>query len=297
MDENFEMKFRAHDTFFIRKGWLSKGLRNVVRDPDVFKGTYDNAMDVLGIGANMVKALRYWMQAVGLTDENSNKKRSQFLTDLGKLVKENDPYIEEIGTLLLLHYELVKNRSEATAWYFFFNEFYLSEFSKEDFTTQLNSYVRLNGQIVSLRSLEDDYNCIINTYVPRIKSNPQKVQPENNIDCPFGDLGLIDIVNKHDKTYRKTSPKVDTFPPLILLAVVLDEAKDSKEIKLSSLRDDRLNVGKVFNLDIITLMTILYKLELMGYIKIVRTAGLDVIEILKGNNFLGCVEAYYDSIK
>ena len=30
------MKFRAHDTFFIRKGWLSKGMRNVVANPDVF---------------------------------------------------------------------------------------------------------------------------------------------------------------------------------------------------------------------------------------------------------------------
>ena len=30
------MKFRAHDTFFIRKGWLSKGMRNVVTNRDVF---------------------------------------------------------------------------------------------------------------------------------------------------------------------------------------------------------------------------------------------------------------------
>ena len=30
------MKFRAHDTFFIRKGWLNKGMRNVKTDPAVF---------------------------------------------------------------------------------------------------------------------------------------------------------------------------------------------------------------------------------------------------------------------
>ena len=30
------MKFRAHDTFFIRKGWLSKGMRCVAKKPDVF---------------------------------------------------------------------------------------------------------------------------------------------------------------------------------------------------------------------------------------------------------------------
>ena len=31
-----EMKFRAHETFFIRKGWISKGLRYVKENPDVF---------------------------------------------------------------------------------------------------------------------------------------------------------------------------------------------------------------------------------------------------------------------
>lgn len=41
------MKFRAHDTFFIRKGWLSKGMRNVKIDPAVFMGAKGNPMDML----------------------------------------------------------------------------------------------------------------------------------------------------------------------------------------------------------------------------------------------------------
>ena len=55
------MKFRAHDTFAIRKGWLNKGLRNIEKAPDVFISKDNNPMDVLGIGANMVKSLRYWL--------------------------------------------------------------------------------------------------------------------------------------------------------------------------------------------------------------------------------------------
>ena len=58
------MKFRAHDTFFIRKGWLSKGMKYVYVKPDVFVDKNENPMDVLGIGSNMVKALRYWLQTV-----------------------------------------------------------------------------------------------------------------------------------------------------------------------------------------------------------------------------------------
>ena len=196
------MKFRAHDTFFIRKGWLSKGMRNVKIEPAVFMGAKGNPMDILGIGANMVKALRYWLQAVKLTTEPNAGRREQSFTPFGEIVFKNDPYIEEMGTLWFLHYMLASNKDEATAWYFFYNEFKQSEFNKEDFVKQLSNYIMINGEEVSERSLEDDYNCIINTYVPRIKSSPEKVQPESNIDCPLGELGLIDISNRKEKLYK-----------------------------------------------------------------------------------------------
>jgi len=287
------MKFRAHDTFFIRKGWLYKGTKNVVNDPNVFMGVNGNPMDILGIGANMVKALRYWLQAVGLTSEPNTGRRQQTLTPFGEVVFECDKYIEEMGTLWLLHYKLASNVDEATAWYFFFNEFKLTEFTRDDFVVQLNNYIRMNDNEVSERSLDDDYTCIINTYVPRIKSNPEKVQPESNIDCPLGELGLIDIINKKDKLYKKCTPKKDTLHPLILLAVILDNSADETEIKITSIQNEKNNAGKIFNLDIITLVNLLNKLELMGYIKVIRTAGLDVIRIDKNMNFLECVREYY----
>jgi len=290
------MKFRAHDTFFIRKGWLYKGLKNVEMDSTVFMGDNGNPMDILGIGANMVKSLRYWLQAVGLTIEPTHGKKYQDLTPLGKLIYDNDRYIEEIGTLWFLHYKLATNETDATAWYYFFNEFNLKEFTRDDFVKQLNAYILLNGSSVSFRSLEDDFNCIISTYVPRIKSNPEKVHPENNIDCPFGELSLVDIVDKKSKIYKKNLTKIDAIHPLIVFAVIVDQAKGRKQIKISSIQNDKCNAGKVFNLDIITLTNILNRLDLMGYIKVVRTAGLDYIDILKESDFLGCVREYYTII-
>ena len=291
------MKFRAHDTFFIRKGWLYKGIKNVLKDPAVFMGVNGNPMDILGIGANMVKSLRYWLQAVGLTMEPSAGRRTQALTPFGNVLYECDKYIEEMGALWLLHYKLASNYENATAWQFFFNDFKLSEFTRDDFVVQINNYIRMNGNEVSERSLDDDFNCIINTYVPRAKSNPEKVQPESNIDCPLGELGLIDIVNKKSKLYKKCTPKKDTLHPLILLAVIIDNAKDGeREIKISSIQNDKNNAGKIFNLDIITLVNILSRIETMGYIKIVRTAGLDVVKLKNEMNFLECVQEYYKII-
>lgn len=290
------MRFRAHETFFIRKGWLYKGMKNVVRNRTVFMGDNGNPMDILGIGANMVKSLRYWLQAVELTSEPASGKKYQELTPFGQIVYDNDRYIEEIGTLWFLHYKLATNEAEATAWYFFFNEFNRNEFSRDDFIKQLNAYILLNESEVSERSVEDDFSCIINTYVPRIKSNPGKVHPENNIDCPLGELSLVDIVNKKAKIYKKSVPKTDNIHPLVVLAVIVDQANGAKEVKITSIQNDKCNAGKVFNLDIITLTNLLYKMELMGYIKVVRTAGLDVITIEKEIDFLGCVEEYFSAI-
>ena len=103
------MKFRAHETFSIRKGWLSKGMKHVLRDPYVFVSKEYNPMDVLGIGSNMVKSLRYWMLAVGLSD-SAKGKSAQYLTKFGRILYENDPYIEEMGTLWLLHYKLARQQ-------------------------------------------------------------------------------------------------------------------------------------------------------------------------------------------
>ena len=292
------MKFRAHDTFFIRKGWLSKGMKYVNNKPDVFVAKDENPMDVLGIGANMVKALRYWLQAVGLTVEPNSGKRIQRFTELGNSVFAHDRYIEETGTLYLLHYQLASNKEEATAWYFFFNEFNMSEFTRDDFVEFLQRKIRMDeGEIsVAIRSLNDDFSCIINTYLPRYKTSPNRVAPESNIDCPFGELGLVDVLSKEKKTYRKSIPAANSINPWVALAVIVDQAGDAREISLNELLTAPCNIGKTFNLDAITMLDVLYQVERIGQIKINRTAGLDVIHILEDITFQDCVDAYYRSI-
>lgn len=293
------MKFRAHDTFFIRKGWLSKGMKHICNKPDVFVDKEENPMDVLGIGSNMVKALRYWLQAVGLTSEPNSGKRFQTLTPLGETIYTNDRYIEEMGTLQLLQYKLASNKEDATAWYYFFNEFGMTEFTKEDFVVALQNYVYMNEEdaSVAIRSLNDDFACIINTYVPRYKSNPSKVSAENNIDCPLGELGMIDVLNKEKKIYKKAIPSTTIFNPWIILAIIVDQAKDRKEINLNELLTAPCNIGRIFNLDAISMLDVLHKVERIDEIKIIRTAGLDIIRINHSRTFQECVDKYYESIE
>ncbi|MDA3844921.1 MAG: DUF4007 family protein [Vallitaleaceae bacterium] len=292
------MKFRGHETFYIRKGWLTKGLKRVNEFPNIFSDKDKNQMDEFGIGSNMVKALRYWMIATGLTTEQFDKKiKVQLPTILGELVNRYDRYLEEIGTLYLVHYELAKNEDMATSWYHFFNGFNLTQFNKEDFVDDIKTYLSDQGEKVADRSLDDDFSCIINTYVSKSVISPGRIDPENLLDCPLGELKLISSVDSKKRIYKKNIVPVGSIPEFVFLAIIMDQKKDSDEIKIESLLKDKNNVGKVFNLDATTLMQYLEQLKNKGLIDLVRTAGLDIIKVNRDLTYENCIEDYYESLQ
>jgi hypothetical protein len=174
----------------------------------------------------------------------------------------------------------------------------MSEFTREEFVQGLQNFILMadDASTVAIRSLNDDFTCIINTYLPRYKSNPGKVSPENNIDCPFGELGLVDIANKKQKTYKKSIPAAKSFNPWVIYAVIMDQAEGRVEIGLNELLTKPKNIGRVFNLDAITMLDILHDVENAGMIKIIRTAGLDVIHLNVQMTFEQCVNKYYEKI-
>ena len=298
------MKFRAHESFFIRKGWLYKGLKNIEKEPDIFAKKDKNPVDILGIGSNMVKSLRYWLQATGLTEEQTGsgeyqRKKIQCPTPLGEVIFSSDRYFEELGTLFLVHYKLSHNEDLATAWYFFFNEFSLTEFQKDDFVKALQNYAKFNsGEVPAERSLDDDFNCLINSYVLRKKLNPNRVNPESNIECPLDELGLVEISdnsNQKERTFRKSTPKLNKIDPNIFMAILVDLNEGKEEIRIADLMSVG-NIGKVFNLDIVSLSRLLEILSKLEWISVIRTAGLDVIKIKVQRSFLEWVKAYYASL-
>ena len=297
------MKFRGHETFPIRKGWLNKGIRNVIAAPDVFISKTENPMDSLGIGANMVKGLRYWLQATKLTEEPKSGHRIQTLTEFGNIIYENDPYFEEIGTLWLIHYVLASNLDDATAWYIFFNAFDMIEFSEEDFEKCVKKYISMNApdaDIPSSRTITDDFKCIINTYYSKRNNlnGNEKNSPEDNMTCPLTELGLISAVSirRNERIYRKNLPKAENIPELIVLAAILQRYIGTQEIKISALQKDAGSICNVFCLDTIALYQILYRLDASGYLQVVRTAGLDVIKLKTEMSFTECVKQYYQEL-
>lgn len=307
MTDKLSMKFKAHQSFFIRKGWLSKGLRGVKKNAALMMPSSSReAMDELGLGANQVVALRYWLQATGLISMGY-RNREHNVTELGELVLARDPYIEEMGTLWALHCNIASAQEEAAAWFFFFNEFKMNVFGKEDFTHAIERYIFANNKKakVALTSLEADFSCILSTYIPHDRTSGKVVSPESVIDCPLGDLGLVDVEDRAAKTYRKKPANLAMLPSLLVLYAIClgrdrmqGEGVDTKgEIRLERLLDGYSTPGRLYNLDSVSLLTKLYELENDGHLRINRTAGLDVVRMTEPDiRKEDCLTHYYDLI-
>ena len=277
---NTKIKIRGHESFYIREGWLRKGIVSIVEQPDILSNT-QVAIDKLGVGSAMVKSIRYWLQAIQLTEEKRGDKgkRYQELTeDFGKIVFENDPYFEDLVSLYLLHYKLVTNKELATTWNLFFNGIKATEMTKYHMEEALEQLI-LNidpEHNISSRSLSDDCNCIIKTYFAE-KSDIKN--PEDNMICPFTDLGLLNKVNIKGKeeVIFKIIPNRNKLDRLIILYVILDNIGDNSSTTIKSLIEDENNIGRVFNLDKNSVNYYVDLLEDEGYLSVNRTAGLNTI--------------------
>lgn len=275
-----KIKIRGHESFYIREGWLRKGVV-AIREEAYILSNIQDAIDKLGVGSAMVKSIRYWLQAVGLTEEKRGQKgkRYQELTDsFGKVLYNKDPYFEDLGTLYLLHYKLVTNRELATTWNLFFNSVKATEMTKYNMEEVLKQLL-LNidpEHPISSRSLSDDCNCIIKTYFA--EKNDFK-NPEDNMICPFSELGLIKKVSVRGKeeVIYKTKPDKNKLDRLIVLFVVIDNIGEKTSTTIKNLIEDENNIGKVFNLDKNSINNYVDTLEDEGYLRVNRTAGLNTI--------------------
>lgn len=305
VDEKAKMKFKAHQSFFIRKGWLGKGLRGVLADRTLLMPSNSRvAMDELGLGSNQVVALRYWLETAGLI-RKQNKFHS--IEKLGALILDKDPYFEELGTLWALHCNIASAENNATSWYFFFNEFKMNSFDKDDFTYAIERYVftRSDKPKVARASLESDFSCILNTYIPHERTDNRQASPENVIDCPLGELGLVDVDNVGERKYRKKPASISSLPALLVLYAICPTIRDfeddnlgtEQEIRLETLLEGPRMPGRIYGLDSVGLLTKLYELENDGLLRINRTAGLDVVRITDpAMTKEDCLANYYEML-
>lgn len=229
--------FSRHETFHPRFGWLKKGFDLAQKNPNVF--SEEDAPVILGVGKNMVNAIRYWTVAFKIlkkSEHSESKSRQYEATDFGSRLladKGWDPYLEHLGSLWLLHWYLVKPLSTAPSWYFGMNVFPHIEFSTDEFLKALSEFrdIHFPKANAALSSLKKDMNCFLRMYA---ETSHKKGVKEESIDSPFTQLGLIQ--SQRNSHYQFNTGFKPTLPSAIIVFACLDFAAS-------------LGVGQTLNLD------------------------------------------------
>lgn len=224
MATNTKIKIRlqGHEKFALRDGWLTKGLSIIDKKPDAFLGS--EGPDLFGIGNNMVKSLRYWMKAFKLIE---NPGVGANLSELGKIILQNDVYLEKNFTLWILHSQIAKNIADATTWYMFFNKCNVIDMEKDEIEKilyrEISQYVM--GQPFSENSLKNDVDVLLNMY----SKNKVNSDPEDKSQSPFANLGLV---KNTENLYSQTSPKRRDIDEWVVLYELAEMMRDKNEISI-----------------------------------------------------------------
>ena len=140
------MQINKHGSFYIRNGWPTKIIDALSIDKQIFSPNKElEAVDTIGVGRVMIKAMRYWASVSGIAIEKKGQQGVfHELTPLGLFIKNYDLYCMDKGTLWLLHRNISRNMEMATAWYWAFNEMDKQSFTKEDFVEGLHYFLAVN---------------------------------------------------------------------------------------------------------------------------------------------------------
>lgn len=210
--------FGRHESFPLRFGWIAKGLDAIRVDPAVF--TRDDATVVLGVGKNMVSAIRHWLQAAGLVRPLPRMK-GLAETELAQIAfgEDGDPHLEDDGTIWLLHWLLATNPVGATALYWFFNHFHKPVFAGDEAAAGLRAFADSEVSVrTSATTLNRDTATILRMYTRTAAGT--RLALEDALDSP---LSLLDLVDRVDAQHRRSTPSARPDLPADVFAFAVTE--------------------------------------------------------------------------
>jgi hypothetical protein len=230
-------KFSGHETFQCRHFWLKKGY-DFIKNKGDFKS--NEALIELGVGKNMVASINYWTKVFGLVD---NGGQTSVFAD--KIFSKDgfDPYLEDIGTLFLLHYRLISNVTEASIYHLAFEEFRRTRIASEFTERQLNDFICKkmiqHNLLISEKTIANDVKVFIRNYTSGTKKNNKSV--EDDFASIFIELGFIEEVPEvrleNQALYRINYSVQENLSEQILLFLILDAFDNEVSISVEAIQN------------------------------------------------------------
>lgn len=247
--------FARHETFHLRFGWLRKAYAAVCEDEGTF--LRQDATVRLGVGKNMVNAIRYWALAYKILEEKPNPQRPRqpllTPTPFGhQLLDEDgwDPYLEDTASLWLLHWSLLSPTSLAPVWWVAFNLFAPQQFEEHQLVDHVVELTAATGwPAVNESSIKKDVDCLLRTFAFR-RHGRQTM--DDVLDCPTRELGLLTTAVGETRSWRFVTGPKPTLPPSIVAHACLDylatAAPGERTISIARLAGDPGSPGRAFRL-------------------------------------------------
>lgn len=266
-----EPKFSGHETFPLRHGWLFKSANLLNKSNNL---STSNSADVqkaiveLGVGKNMVNAIRYWSEACSIVRTERNDA-SQSLTDIGRylftsLSNEDfnvcstktdfakDPFLERIGSIWLVHFLLNFNENSLTSYRYFFNMSAMQSFDKSQLIYDTSREIKvLCDKDVKESTLKKDVDCFLHTYSRKQYPSGKAgiYVGEEHFASPLIDLGLIrDLGKGNYSSILDERPNLPTEIFTYALLRFVFEIKATQTAGFDALLSDQCSPGKIFRL-------------------------------------------------
>lgn len=220
-------RFSGHETFPCRYAWLPKAYAAIEDSPTSLQDD-TQAMVSLGVGKNMVRAIRFWVQACGVAA--CSKDSSYAVTTFGRALFGRgglDPYLEDIQTLWLIHWQLSTSVEEPLfAWDYLLNRWQHPELSRTAVLGAFRQEADRLARKLSDVTLAQHFDVFLHSYVPT-RGRKGEIQ-EDSLDCPLVELELIlkvgerklDSSGRREPIYafrRETKPEIT--PELFAYAI------------------------------------------------------------------------------
>ena len=118
-----------------------------------------------------------------------------------------DPFLEDLKTLWLIHWNISTTAEPLFAWDFLLNSWHRSDFTRSE---AIQCFVDEAGRLqkrLSRVTLENHFTTFLHTYVPTRSKKGEVL--EDNLDCPLVELDLISKVG--ERTFADSNRKESIY--------------------------------------------------------------------------------------
>lgn len=152
--------FSGHEKFDCKLSWLPLAYQNI----NAVYNDIEDAIAITGLGSNKVKSLKQWISKFTLRNDDEFSVQAQ-------IIFLNDPYLERVESLWILHVYISQNFEKATLYYLFFNEFFIPNFTKESLLERTKEWCEKQNIKMADNTLESDIMVLRKMYLKDEKSN------------------------------------------------------------------------------------------------------------------------------